>query len=113
MHHRYGLALAGALMLSAPLTATAAGTIKIAFPIPLSTPAAACGRSILADAQMNQIAQENHCAEVRKLCENFCWHTYVDFPNGGLMEGCIDVCLSKKYYDPSGTCRPKKSQPKG
>jgi branched-chain amino acid transport system substrate-binding protein len=52
MHYRYGLALAGALVLSAPLTANAAETIKIGFPIPLSGPAAVYGRPILSGAEM-------------------------------------------------------------
>jgi len=52
MHYRYALALAGALVLSAPLAATAAETIKIGFPIPLSGPGAVYGRPILAGAEM-------------------------------------------------------------
>jgi branched-chain amino acid transport system substrate-binding protein len=52
MLHRYGLALASALLLSWPLTAHAAETIKIGFPIPLSGPTAVYGKPILAGAQM-------------------------------------------------------------
>src|SRR5580658_5930991 len=53
MYHRYGLALVSALLFSsAPLTAGAAETIKIGFPIPLSGPAAVYGRPILAGAEM-------------------------------------------------------------
>src|ERR1700722_18080427 len=52
MYHRYGLALASALVFAAPLAANAAETIKIGFPIPLSGPAAVYGRPILAGAEM-------------------------------------------------------------
>src|SRR5215831_18273851 len=52
MYHRYRLALAGAFLLAAPLTATAADTIKIGFPIPLSGPGAVYGRPILNGAEM-------------------------------------------------------------
>jgi branched-chain amino acid transport system substrate-binding protein len=52
MFHRYGLALASALLLSWPLAANAADTIKIGFPIPLSGFAAVYGKPILAGAQM-------------------------------------------------------------
>jgi branched-chain amino acid transport system substrate-binding protein len=52
MYHRYGLALASALVLSVPLAANAAEAIKIGFPIPLSGPAAVYGRPILAGAEM-------------------------------------------------------------
>ena len=52
MFHRYGLALASTLLLSWPLAANAADTIKIGFPIPLSGPGAVYGKPILAGAQM-------------------------------------------------------------
>jgi branched-chain amino acid transport system substrate-binding protein len=52
MFHRYALALASTLLLSCPLTANAAGTIKIGFPIPLSGPTAVYGKPVLAGAQM-------------------------------------------------------------
>jgi len=52
MFHRYGLALASTLLLSSPLAANAADTIKIGFPIPLSGPTAVYGKPILAGAQM-------------------------------------------------------------
>ncbi len=52
MFHRYGLALAGALLLSWPLAARAAGTIKIGFPIPLSGPVAVYGEPVLKGAQL-------------------------------------------------------------
>jgi branched-chain amino acid transport system substrate-binding protein len=52
MFHRYALAFAGTLLLSCPLTANAANTIKIGFPIPLSGPTAVYGKPILAGAQM-------------------------------------------------------------
>jgi branched-chain amino acid transport system substrate-binding protein len=52
MLYRYGLALVGALLLSSPLTANAAETIKIGFPIPLSGPGSVYGKPILAGAQM-------------------------------------------------------------
>jgi branched-chain amino acid transport system substrate-binding protein len=49
---RYGLALASALLLSWPLAASAAGTIKIGFPIPLSGPVAIYGEPVLKGAQL-------------------------------------------------------------
>jgi branched-chain amino acid transport system substrate-binding protein len=52
MKHRYGLTLAGAMLLSAPLAANAADTIKIGFPIPLSGPTAVYGKPVLAGAEM-------------------------------------------------------------
>jgi branched-chain amino acid transport system substrate-binding protein len=52
MYHRYGLVLAGALLLASTLTAAAADSIKIGFPIPLSGPGAVYGRPILAGAEM-------------------------------------------------------------
>jgi branched-chain amino acid transport system substrate-binding protein len=52
MFHRYGLALASTLMLSWPIAANAADTIKIGFPIPLSGPGSVYGKPILAGAQM-------------------------------------------------------------
>jgi len=52
MFNRYGLALASTLLLSWPLAANAASTIKIGFPIPLSGPTAVYGKPILAGAQM-------------------------------------------------------------
>jgi len=52
MLHRYGLALASTLLLSWPVAASAADTIKIGFPIPLSGPAAVYGKPILAGAEM-------------------------------------------------------------
>jgi branched-chain amino acid transport system substrate-binding protein len=54
MFHRYGLALAStlSLLLSWPLAANAADTIKIGFPIPLSGPGSVYGKPILAGAQM-------------------------------------------------------------
>jgi branched-chain amino acid transport system substrate-binding protein len=52
MYHRYGLALAGALLVSWPLAAGAAGTIKIGFPIPLSGPVAVYGQPVLQGAQL-------------------------------------------------------------
>ncbi len=52
MFHRYGLALASTLLLSWPLAANAADTIKIGFPIPLSGPGSVYGKPILAGAQM-------------------------------------------------------------
>jgi branched-chain amino acid transport system substrate-binding protein len=51
MFHRYLLVIAGVL-LSCPLTANAASTIKIGFPIPLSGPTAVYGKPILAGARM-------------------------------------------------------------
>lgn len=52
MDHRYGLTLAGALLLSSPLAGNAAGTIKIGFPMPLSGPTAVYGKPVLAGAEM-------------------------------------------------------------
>jgi branched-chain amino acid transport system substrate-binding protein len=52
MLHRYRLAVASALMLTWPIAANAADTIKIGFPIPLSGPTAVYGKPILAGAQM-------------------------------------------------------------
>lgn len=52
MYQRYGLALVGALLLSSPLAANAAGTIKIGFPIPLSGPVAVYGQPVLKGAQL-------------------------------------------------------------
>ena len=52
MFDRYGLALASTLLLSWPLAANAADTIKIGFPIPLSGPGSVYGKPILAGAQM-------------------------------------------------------------
>ena len=52
MFHRYGLALASTLLLSWPLAAHAADTIKIGFPMPLSGPTAVYGKPILAGAEM-------------------------------------------------------------
>jgi branched-chain amino acid transport system substrate-binding protein len=52
MFHRYGLALTSALLLSWPLAAHAADTIKIGFPIPLSGPTAVYGKPVLAGAEM-------------------------------------------------------------
>ena len=52
MFHRYGLVLASTLLISWPLAASAADTIKIGFPIPLSGVGAVYGKPILAGAQM-------------------------------------------------------------
>src|SRR5215467_8625172 len=52
MFHRYGLVLASTLLISWPLAASAADTIKIGFPIPLSGAAGVYGKPILAGAQM-------------------------------------------------------------
>jgi branched-chain amino acid transport system substrate-binding protein len=52
MYHRYGPALAGALLASWPLAASAADTIKIGFPIPLSGPVAVYGQPVLQGAQL-------------------------------------------------------------
>jgi branched-chain amino acid transport system substrate-binding protein len=52
MYYRYTLALASALLLSSPLTASAADSIKIGFPIPLSGFASVYGKPILAGAEM-------------------------------------------------------------
>ena len=52
MSHRYGLALASALLLSSSLAANAANTIKIGFPIPLSGPVAVYGQPVLKGAQL-------------------------------------------------------------
>ena len=52
MCHRYGLALASALLASWPLAASAADTIKIGFPIPLSGPVAIYGEPVLKGAQL-------------------------------------------------------------
>jgi branched-chain amino acid transport system substrate-binding protein len=52
MFHRYVLAIASTLLLSWPLAANAADTIKIGFPIPLSGPGSVYGKPILAGAQM-------------------------------------------------------------
>jgi branched-chain amino acid transport system substrate-binding protein len=52
MSHRYGLALASALLLSWPLAANAGGTIKIGFPVPLSGPVAVYGQPVLQGAQL-------------------------------------------------------------
>jgi branched-chain amino acid transport system substrate-binding protein len=52
MFHRYGLALASTLLLSWPLAARAADTIKIGFPMPLSGPTAVYGKPVLAGAEM-------------------------------------------------------------
>src|SRR6516165_5045071 len=52
MFHRYGLVLASTLLISWPLAASAADTIKIGFPIPLSSVGAVYGKPILAGAQM-------------------------------------------------------------
>jgi branched-chain amino acid transport system substrate-binding protein len=52
MFHRYGLMLASTLLISWPLAARAADTIKIGFPIPLSGPTAVYGKPVLAGAQM-------------------------------------------------------------
>jgi branched-chain amino acid transport system substrate-binding protein len=52
MFHRYGLALASALVISWPLAAGAAEPIKIGFPIPLSGPTAVYGKPVLAGAEM-------------------------------------------------------------
>ncbi len=56
MFHRHGLALASTLLVSSllswPLAANAAETIKIGFPIPLSGPGSVYGKPILAGAQM-------------------------------------------------------------
>jgi branched-chain amino acid transport system substrate-binding protein len=52
MFHRYGLALASTLVLSWPLAANAADTIKIGFPIPLSGPVALYGDPVLKGAQL-------------------------------------------------------------
>jgi branched-chain amino acid transport system substrate-binding protein len=52
MYHRYGLALAGMLLSSWPLAASAANTIKIGFPIPLSGPVAVYGEPVLKGAEL-------------------------------------------------------------
>jgi branched-chain amino acid transport system substrate-binding protein len=56
MFHRHGLAIASTLLVSSllswPLAANAAETIKIGFPIPLSGPGSVYGKPILAGAQM-------------------------------------------------------------
>jgi branched-chain amino acid transport system substrate-binding protein len=52
MYHRYRLALASALLASWPLAASAADTIKIGFPIPLSGPVAIYGDPVLKGAQL-------------------------------------------------------------
>ena len=52
MFHRHGLVLASTLLISWPLAASAADTIKIGFPIPLSGVGAVYGKPILAGAQM-------------------------------------------------------------
>jgi branched-chain amino acid transport system substrate-binding protein len=52
MFRRYGLMLASTLLISWPLAAKAADTIKIGFPIPLSGPTAVYGKPVLAGAQM-------------------------------------------------------------
>jgi branched-chain amino acid transport system substrate-binding protein len=52
MLRRYGLILASTLLISWPLAARAADTIKIGFPIPLSGPTAVYGKPVLAGAQM-------------------------------------------------------------
>ena len=52
MFHRYGLVLASTLLISWPLAASAADTIKIGFPIPLSGVGAVYGKPVLAGAQM-------------------------------------------------------------
>jgi branched-chain amino acid transport system substrate-binding protein len=52
MFRRYGLMLASTLLISWPLAARAADTIKIGFPIPLSGPTAVYGKPVLAGAQM-------------------------------------------------------------
>lgn len=48
----YRMAFVGALMLSWPVAASAADTIKIGFPIPLSGPGSVYGKPILAGAEM-------------------------------------------------------------
>ncbi len=52
MFRRYGLMLASTLLISWPLAARAADTIKIGFPLPLSGPTAVYGKPVLAGAQM-------------------------------------------------------------
>src|SRR5262252_6713177 len=52
MFRRYGMMLASTLLISWPLAAGAADTIKIGFPIPLSGAAGVYGKPILAGAQM-------------------------------------------------------------
>ena len=52
MFRRYGMMLASTLLISWPLAASAADTIKIGFPIPLSGAAGVYGKPILAGAQM-------------------------------------------------------------
>ncbi len=52
MYHRYGLVLVSALLLSWPVAARAADTIKIGFPIPLSGPVAVYGEPVLKGAQL-------------------------------------------------------------
>ncbi|MGH6671421.1 MAG: ABC transporter substrate-binding protein [Xanthobacteraceae bacterium] len=52
MYHRYGVALASALLMSMPLAASAAGTIKIGFPIPLSGVVAVYGEPVLQGAEL-------------------------------------------------------------
>jgi branched-chain amino acid transport system substrate-binding protein len=52
MFHRYGLALAGVLIASWPLAASAADTIKIGFPIPLTGPVAIYGEPVLDGARL-------------------------------------------------------------
>jgi branched-chain amino acid transport system substrate-binding protein len=52
MFHRYGLVVASTLLTSWPLAASAADTIKIGFPIPLSGVGAVYGKPVLAGAQM-------------------------------------------------------------
>ena len=52
MSHRYRAAFVCAVAALWPLAASAAGTIKIGFPIPLSGPTAVYGEPILAGAKM-------------------------------------------------------------
>ena len=52
MFHRYRPALAGMLLLSWPLAANAAGTIKIGFPVPLSGVVAVYGKPVLEGAEL-------------------------------------------------------------
>ncbi len=52
MCHRYGLALASVLLASWPLSAGAANTIKIGFPVPLSGVVAVYGQPVLKGAQL-------------------------------------------------------------
>lgn len=52
MFRKYGLWLTSTLILLWPLAASAADTIKIGFPIPLSGPTAVYGKPVLAGAQM-------------------------------------------------------------